>query len=115
MAEVVRYDIPDRVKGDTSASILLTFELNGSALDLTGATARMQIRNGKTGGLVLELKTGNGLTIVDHSGGVLRVDEIQRLGIPAGEYEYDVELTLASGIRKTYVGGVITVLQDVTK
>lgn len=110
------YNFIDRKKDDTSEKVTFTFkDALGLAIDLTGATVKCQFRIGdKQGQLKVDLAIATGITIDDATGGVLSIDQIDPLDWAGGTYFYDVEITLADGRVKTYVGGTMKVVDTVT-
>ncbi|PKN93026.1 MAG: hypothetical protein CVU44_11380 [Chloroflexi bacterium HGW-Chloroflexi-6] len=110
------YNFPDHLRGDTFDAIIFEVLVNSVALNLTGATVRIDLR--KNGELYYRLKnnpgTGEGsITVTDAAAGKFRVDE-QIIDIPGNVYSHDIEITLASGRKKTYAGGSWTIREDVT-
>jgi hypothetical protein len=109
------YNFPDHRKGDTIEAITFTITVNTVALDLTGASAKMDVRNSKGNRLARFTTTpAAGLTILaPATDGKLRFDE-QIIGIEAGTHDYDIEITLADDSVKTYIAGRWTITQDQT-
>ncbi len=111
------YDFPDHRKGDTFAGVQFTIVKNGSPLDLTGASLRMEMRELTPTGSVGDTFTDDsdgGLTITDAANGVITFDE-QVVDILAMLYYYDIEITLSNGDVKTYIVGTWIIIQDVTQ
>lgn len=109
------YDFKNHKKGDTFEGVAFTVTKNGSALDLTGASIRMQLREkSETGTLGATYTDGDGITITDPTNGVFTFDK-QIIDIRAQKYYYDIEITLASGDVKSYIYGTWTITQDVTQ
>jgi len=73
-----------------------------------------QVRTSPTGTLVLGLEVGDGITITDALGGVFFIDE-QIIDIASALYYYELEVTLDSGFRLTYLTGTWQILQDVAR
>jgi len=110
------YDFPNHINGDTMHAINFTVTVNASALNLTGASIRMDLRNA-SGVRLKRFSTATadpGLTLTTPASGQFRFDE-QIVDVEcAGVHIYDIEITLASGIVETYISGNWTILQDVT-
>lgn len=75
-------------------------------LDLTGATAKLDVRSASDG-LVHAASTDNGqitITIVSPTSSTvaLRIDAEYTATWAVGVYEFDLEITYATGIVKTY-------------
>lgn len=72
---------------------LLALKTNGQPLDLTGATARMQIRD-LEGNLIIELSTGNGRLLIDGPAGTIqrRLGATVTAAITAEKGKYDMEI-----------------------
>lgn len=88
----------------------------GTPIDLTGASARLQVRT--TGGaLVLAVTSSDAaLTITPLSGRIdLAVPYADTEGLAAGSYRFDLEVTYADGRRRTYEANTLTILEDVSR
>ncbi len=107
------YDFPDIVAGDTSETTEFVITVNAAPLILTGATIKMDFRD-PSGKVVKYFTTENStITIVDAINGRFRIEKYT-CDIPAKTYDHDIEITLPSGVKKTYVKGQINVLDEVT-
>lgn len=112
------YKIEDQLRGDTFNGVEYTIRDYDTSepINLTGATIKCQFRKGsKTGLIQVDLSIGTGLTVTDTVNGIVEIDSISRLDWVAGVYYYDVEVTLASGDRKTYIEGTFKIIEDTTK
>lgn len=100
---------------DLFPGVLFTFTVNSSLLDLTGWSARMQVRKTWDSAAVISIETGSGLTIVDPpTNGQLSIDEqVFSLDTP-GLYKYDLELIDTDGAPHTYIKGTLTVYEDIS-
>jgi hypothetical protein len=86
-----------------------SIKVNTVPLDLTGASILCQFRKAPLKPVILEWNIGSGITVpAPASGGLFNFDE-QIITIPSGSYQYDVEITLASGKRVNYLYGTLTV------
>jgi hypothetical protein len=104
------------IKGDTFEEVDFAIKLNGLAMDLTGAVIRMQLK--KTQDLTfaylsLTSVASAGITITNAIGGLFKINQ-QIIDIEVFNYAYDVELTFASGVVKTYLAGTFTITQEIT-
>ena len=91
---------------------------NDAPVNLTGYTARMQIRyKKKTGDLATSLTTENGLITLYPDTGVIELEieatETEILSI--GKSVYDLELESADGIVYRVMEGVVTISGEVTR
>ncbi|WP_301361832.1 hypothetical protein [Stutzerimonas nitrititolerans] len=84
-------------------------------VDLTGATARMQIRAGIGGALLLELTTENGGLAITGPGTLVRtLSAAQTAALTWTEGVYDLEVEYADGTVQRYLQGKVTVSREVT-
>ncbi len=84
-------------------------------VDLTGATARMQIRAGVGGALLLELNTENGGLAITGPGTLTRtMSAAQTAALTWTEAVYDLEVEYADGTVQRYLQGAVTVSREVT-
>ena len=118
MARVATVDFTQHVLNDTFTTRRFNFfESDGTTpLDLTDATPRVQIRRDNEKGKLMKTCTvGDGLTWNDQAQGQLDWGGFVLSWSKAGDYYYDVQLTYAtSSVVRTYVKGVIKVINDVT-
>ena len=102
------YNIPSHYRGDTFDAITFTLKEDGVAVDLTGATIKMNFRrDSPTGNIQQSMTIGSGLTVVNAVGGVFRLDSFIN-DWDVGRYFYDTELTFPNGgdgIVRTYFIG----------
>ena len=104
-------------QGDTWALEILLQDEQDQPVDLTGATAKMQLRPFPSSAvLVAELSTGNQRITVDPAGkiGSLLAAEVTA-ALPAKPGVYDLEVTFASGVVTKIIGGSYLVLAEVTR
>lgn len=91
---------------------MLRFKQDGEPMDLTGYTAKSQVRVCPDGGeLVAEMSA-----IVDPEESVVTLtiaDEVTA-GIASGVYVWDMKMTDPDGITRYYLGGQFSVLPTVT-
>ena len=106
------YDFATHRKGDTWQPPTFTGNIDGTAINLAGATIAMKVRD-CNGAEMLSLTSVSGITITDAVGGVFKIDD-QVLDIAAGVYNYDIEFTLSDGNIFTWIVGKLIVSQDQT-
>jgi len=84
-------------------------------VDLTGATARMQIREQVGGTVLLELTTENGGLAISGPGTITRtLSATQTAALTWTEAVYDLEVEYADGTVQRYLQGAVTVSREVT-
>jgi hypothetical protein len=104
--------IKPQLKNDTFNGVRFTLS---PATDLTGASIRTQFRKGgKKNQVEADLSIGSGITVEDLVNGVFVWDEITPLDWDVATYNYDVQITFASGDVRTYIEGTMAVTQDTT-
>lgn len=107
---MVNFDIKWK-KGDTADQIEFSIEINGSLLDLSQWSIKMDIRkSGRPNRVEKTLTVGNGI-VMDGNYSFLVGGFI--VDITPGNYVYDIQLTNGPVI-KTYVKGNLIVKQDIT-
>ena len=112
-----RYDYTFQA-GDTEHILLAYLDASSTPIDLTGVTARVQLRAVKTD----EIETLEVLGVIDIPTAELAftfsAEETEAL-IPIGElrarYYYDVEVTYPNSDVETLITGVITVILGVSR
>lgn len=105
------------VKGDTFNMVTFQVKVNTVAVNLTGATIRMQLRKKPddiTAVLSLTSVASAGITITSPTTGTFKINE-QVINIEVGTYSYDIEIAYASGIVKTYIAGIFTITPEITR
>lgn len=104
-------------KGDTFNEVAFEVKKNGTAIDLTGATIKMQLRKqyeDVSAVLSLTSVANAGLTITNATSGLFKINA-QIINIEVFNYVYDIQFTLASGEVKTYVKGGFNITPEVTR
>lgn len=117
MQEPGRYDMT--IFQGASFDRILTWRVGtpAVAVNLTGYTARMQLRSTPSAtSAPLELTTANGRIALGGAAGTitLTLTAAQTAGIPAGQYAYDLELVNGSDVTRL-VEGFVTVDAEVTR
>lgn len=92
-------------------------DVTGQPVDLTGATARMQLRSYYTSpAVVLDLASGTGITIDALEGRLtIVVSAVQTAALQAQSGVYDLEVTFPSNVVKKAMRGTYTVDPEVTR
>lgn len=104
-------------KGDTFSEVAFEVKKNGTAINLTGATIKMQLRKNYidvSPALALTSVSSAGITITGASAGQFKINE-QIIDIEVFNYVYDIQFTLSTGEVRTYVKGGFNVTPEVTR
>jgi hypothetical protein len=104
------------IKGDTFDEVAFSIKINNVVLDLTGAVIKMQLKknsNDTVPALSFTSVSSAGITITNATGGLFKINQ-QIINIEVFNYVYDIQLTLASGVVKTYVSGTFSITQEIT-
>jgi hypothetical protein len=97
---------------------VLTYKIGRSPVNITGWTARMQVReNYESDSILLDITTANnGITLGGVTGTVtLNASSATTSGFRAGVYVYDLELISANGTVIRLIEGRFTVTPEVTR
>jgi hypothetical protein len=88
---------------------------NDVAVDLTGSTIVIQVRQSPSSAtsLLTLSTTASTITITGTSHNQVTLNKV--VDIPAGTYNYDMNITFPSGVVKTYIWGTFIVQEDITK
>lgn len=97
-------------RGDTFKQTDFQININTIPLDLTDGLVKIQLRK-EAGGIVAFTPS---LTIFNPTNGEFCIDE-QIIDIPACIYKYDIQVTQASGEVDTWVEGLFTITDDITR
>ena len=95
----------------------LTWTVAGSAVNVTGYSARMQVRQyAESTATVLSLVNGTGITLGGTAGTIaLSAVATATSAIEAGQYVYDLELVSGAGYVTRLVEGSFVVYAEVTR
>ena len=104
------------LRGDTFKEYPFEILIDNVALNLTGAIIKMDIKKDACSlpALTLTSVSNNGITITDAVNGEFKINQ-QIISIPAGNYQYDIQITLANGAVNTWVGGLFQVINTITQ
>lgn len=102
-----------KVMRGATFSVTLRFRQDGQIIDLTGYTAKSQVRVSPDGGeLVAEMDTA----ITPEEGTVrLSIADEVTAGIASGAYVWDMRMTDPAGETRYYLGGKFSVIPSVTE
>lgn len=99
-------------------SLALTYkDSNGTAINLTGYTAAMQIRTSyDSSTTVVSLTSSSGIVITAATGLLtITITSIQTAALTPGTYVYDLEITSGSGVVSRLIQGSVMVSAEVTR
>lgn len=104
------------IRGDTWVRTWLVSDPHDTPIDLSGCTARLQVRDAADA-VVLEASTGNGrIQITPASGRIDMSVPASVMEAPApGGYAFDLEVTFADGRRQTFEQDTLVVQRDITR
>ena len=99
--------------GANYSNIITVAATTGQALNLTGYTAKSQMRKSYSSSVAYTFTS----SIYDAANGKVRLqlDSDQSAAIPAGRWLYDVEITSPSGNKTRVVEGIVTVNPQITQ
>ena len=103
-------------KGDTFDEVAFSLKINNVVVNLTGAVIKMQLKKNddpSVSYLSLTSVASAGITITSPTAGLFKINS-QIIDIEPFNYVYDIQITYASGIVKTYVSGNFNITKDVT-
>ena len=94
-----------------------TITVNGSAMNLTGYTAAMQVRETyDSSSTVLSLTSGTGITLGGTAGTIaVLVSSTATTALADGFYSYDLEITSGGGVTDRLLQGKFVVTPQVTR
>jgi len=99
-------------------SQLITYKEAGVAINLTGYTARLQVRSTlESASTVVELTTANGRIALGGAAGTitLTISATDTAALTSGRGVYDLELVSGGGIVTRLLQGVATISRNVTR
>lgn len=104
------------IQGDTFEAVNFEVKKNNTAVNLTGAVIKMQLKKECGGVPILSFTSvgSAGLTITSAANGLFKINK-QIINIPEYNYSYDIEITFADGTVKTWVEGNFVVKCDITR
>lgn len=106
------------IPGGATFSRVIRYKADGANVNLTGYTARMQIRpTAASATTTLSLTTENNRITLGGTAGTitLSISATDTAAITAGRYVYDLELVSAGGIVTRLLQGIVTVSANVTR
>ncbi len=102
-------------RGDTWQRAWVIQDAAGAPVDLTGAAARLHVRDAD-GVKVMEASTADGrLTLQPAHGRIDLLMPKEATGVAPSAYRFDLEVTYPSGVRRTYEQATLVVLEDMSR
>ena len=94
----------------------MTYKIAGTPVNLTGYSAKMQIRPFHySDDILINIENGSGITLGASAGTItILIDPSSTMNIPAGDYVYDLELITGSNVYRLIEGKFI-VTPEVTR
>lgn len=107
---ILNFDMP---QGATFPAVL-TWKIDGSPVDLTSYSARMDVRKRPQSDVILALTEGSGITLGGSAGTItLDVSAEDTAAITPGQYVYDLELYNGDYVKRL-IQGTVSVSAEVT-
>lgn len=95
---------------------VFTYKVGGTAVNLTGYTAAMQVRTSYTASPIISLTTSSGITLGGSAGTItVNISATTTASYTSGQYIYDLELTSPSGVVTRLLQGRFTITSEVTR
>lgn len=109
------HNFSDILRGDTFNGALFVIDINDSPADLTGSRVDCWLREGSNVGAVRKKisTTTGGIVLTGPTNGEVTIKPFIA-NLPVGTYYYDLQIKFSSGKIKTYIGGSIAIIQDIT-
>lgn len=112
------YNFPNHISGDTFKGIsAITLLENGSPIDLTDCSVYVQFRSifNLASPVVFQFLSDEGnIGVTIPALGVISIPA-QIIDVPAGEYDYDLQVMFPDGVVKTYLKGRFKILPSITR
>lgn len=102
MAEYIVHNLKSTVRGNTSRRLAFEMELNGSAMNLTGATITATFF--LKGNPELILTETSGITVTDAANGLFEIPSF-KVTLKAGGYDYEIVFVFSDGKERKYIVG----------
>lgn len=103
-------------RGDTWERVWQLKDAAGAPIDLTGASARLQVRNPENDEVMASASTVDAkLSITAAEGKITMVMPYAEMALAGGSYPFDLEVTYADGRRRTYERNLLVVIEDITR
>ena len=106
------------IEQGSTYNLVLTWRIDGTAVNLTGYTARLQARvDAEDTETVLSMTTSGGGITLGGAAGTITLDQsaTQTAAITAGTYIYDLEMVAGGGTVTRLIQGELIVSAEVTR
>jgi hypothetical protein len=102
-------------RGDSWVVSWTILGADNQPINLTGATARVQLRD-QQNNLLVNADLSNGYLSINPTQGRIDMNVPYAVmdTVPIGTYQYDLEVTFANGVRRTYVVDQLYIERDVS-
>lgn len=94
-------------RGDSLPSWAVVVDIDGSPAVLS--SARMMIRESNSAKTLVFTVT---VSVVDDTATIPEISKTDTASFPVGLLKYDLEVTLSSGVVRTWIEGEIAIIQD---
>lgn len=112
------YDFPDHKRGDTFPSVVFTFNVSDTPLNLSGSNVLVQFRPKDYAPTSLQFSTEDG-TIQIQGTNYNEVRLMERSGsemlLEPGYHFYDMDIKRPDGTNKTYLQGKLKIITDYSR
>jgi hypothetical protein len=110
------YDFQSMPRGDDFLGIhFFLFDANEAPIDLTGCTAKMQLRRTVGNVVVLEWKTDDNTIFVANNEVYIKERPGAVMDIPDFNYLYDIQVTYSDNFVDTILKGLFPIDADITR
>jgi hypothetical protein len=108
-------EYPLTIEQGSTFQMQFRWKVDGNIVNLTGATARMQLRRSPRSAVIFELTNTNSRILLGGTLGTvsLELTSDETASIPAGNFVYDLEIVFGSVVRKL-LRGTAVVASEVT-
>jgi len=108
-------EYPLTIEQGSTFQMQFRWKVDGTVMNLTGATARMQLRRAPRSAVIFELTNTNSRILLGGTQGTvsLELTPEETASIPAGNFVYDIEIVFGSVVRKL-LRGTAVVVSEVT-
>lgn len=113
---MLTFTIPAHRRGDTWGGInSIVISTDGTPVNLSGSSIKMQFREDIDAPVILEFSTENSIiSLIENLEGALCINPTI-IDIPYGVYRYDLQVTYPNGTVKTYINGTWEIVPDITE
>lgn len=102
-------------QGDSLEIAMDILDAENQAIDLTDSTIVMQVRSVTENTVLLELDNDTEGSITLTATGISILRDFTQNELAAGTHKYDIEVNFATGRRRTYIKGNLTIQSDTTE